>query len=220
MRTALRGPWRLYALVMLGALALVAGGIAWASIPEGGVYTGCYKKDGNLRVIDASKDCKKDETRITWNQQGPQGIQGEPGLPGSGGAVLVQRDVYQSGGPETQLHLTVGVPTLLSTVPKPDGGTAGSPWNKALVTAVINMGNVGSPQGFVWCQFSNGGGTGFTVDRGAVNTATLATWYQRPDPNVQLTCKSHTEGADIWVGWVDTAVIPASSVVTNNHTPS
>ena len=66
-------------------LALVAGGIAYATIPgSGGTIHTCYKKSsGALRVIDDSvTNCKSNETALSWNQTGPSGADGAPGLPG------------------------------------------------------------------------------------------------------------------------------------------
>ena len=96
---------RVRALVIAGGLALGVAlivGIAGASIPQGGVYTGCYMKSGGtLRVIDASQTCKSSETRITWNergQQGPQGLQGPPGPALITGYQLVVNDESFPGG--------------------------------------------------------------------------------------------------------------------------
>jgi hypothetical protein len=65
-------------------LASVAG-IAVASIPDSnGVIHGCRNlKSGALRVIDseAGQTCdSKTEAALTWNQTGPQGPAGSPGL--------------------------------------------------------------------------------------------------------------------------------------------
>jgi hypothetical protein len=83
----------LVALTIVGAL-LVAGGIAYATIPDSsGVIHACYKVDpkGNLdsnatlRLIDPSATkpdstaCKKDEQSLDWNAQGVQGPQGPTG---------------------------------------------------------------------------------------------------------------------------------------------
>lgn len=80
--------------------ALVAGGIAYATIPDSsGVIHACYHVNpqgvvdasGNLRVIDPSstnKDgsaCKKDEKALNFNQTGPQGQQGQQGQQGPQG---------------------------------------------------------------------------------------------------------------------------------------
>ncbi len=65
-----------------------AGGIAFASIPDDGtgVYHACLAKNGKIRIIDPVTDqCKKNETEITFNQKGPQGIPGVPGQNGTNG---------------------------------------------------------------------------------------------------------------------------------------
>lgn len=86
------------AIAIVGAL--VAGGIAYATIPDSnGVVHACYHVNpqgtvdgsGNLRVIDpssANKDgsaCKKDEKALDFNQTGPQGQQGPVGPTGPTG---------------------------------------------------------------------------------------------------------------------------------------
>ena len=83
------------------AATALAGGVAWAAIPgDGNVYTACMLKNvGTVRLIDKSlppsnlmSRCKPAlETEISWNQQGPQGIQG----PGKG-------DVGPTGQPGPQ----------------------------------------------------------------------------------------------------------------------
>jgi len=71
------------------ALTLLAGGIAYASIPAAnGVISGCYDKNGGtLRVIDApGTTCNSaKELPLTWNQTGPQGPQGAKGDTGPQG---------------------------------------------------------------------------------------------------------------------------------------
>jgi len=65
------------------AALLMAGGIAYATIPDpGGVIHGCYKSTGGaLRVIDtgAGGSCLSSETPLSWNQAG---VQGPPGARG------------------------------------------------------------------------------------------------------------------------------------------
>ena len=82
------------AVLVVGMLA-VAGGIAYATIPDGGnVYTGCMLKNvGTVRLIDSSlpssnlmSHCTALETQITWNQQGQKGDPGTPGATGKAGA--------------------------------------------------------------------------------------------------------------------------------------
>lgn len=59
------------------------------------IYYACVKTNGGtIRVVAQGATCTNSETLISWNQQGPQGIQGVPGpsgapgptgIPGSGG---------------------------------------------------------------------------------------------------------------------------------------
>src|SRR5215831_13289598 len=76
--------------VALGILvgALVAGGAAYASIPDSsGVIHGCYQKNsGNLRVVDPSTDtCLPSEVGLNWSQTGPTGPTGPKGATGATG---------------------------------------------------------------------------------------------------------------------------------------
>jgi hypothetical protein len=78
-------------LLAVLVVAVVGGGVAYATIPDGkGVIHGCYKKSsGRLRVIDtnAGASCGPAEEAISWNQAGPQGQQGPTGPPGPSGAA-------------------------------------------------------------------------------------------------------------------------------------
>ena len=67
---------------------LVAGGVAYASIPDsGGVLTACMNTKTNLvRMIDPSvTGCSSGEQKLVWNQRGAQGPPGSQGLQGPSG---------------------------------------------------------------------------------------------------------------------------------------
>jgi hypothetical protein len=80
--------------VLLVATGILAGGLAAAAIPDGGVINGCYQKNGGtLRVIDqaAGERCRTNaENEIQWNQDGPRGAQGPQGLQGAQGVQGAQ----------------------------------------------------------------------------------------------------------------------------------
>lgn len=59
---------------------MALGGAAFASIPgPDGRFHGCYAEAGGaLRIVDSAEACQARETRITFNQSGPQGPAGEP----------------------------------------------------------------------------------------------------------------------------------------------
>jgi hypothetical protein len=81
------------AVIAAAAVSLMAVGFAVGAIPgPGGVINGCYKDaNGDLRVIDPSSSkkelqaCKKEETPLSWNQQGQQGATGATGATGPSG---------------------------------------------------------------------------------------------------------------------------------------
>ncbi len=93
-------------LVLGAAGAVVVGAVgvsaAYASIPDQGVYTGCYNvRTGALRVVDPAKQqCNTtSEKQITWNQQGPPGPPGETGAAGPAGADALAQVSYAKGSP-------------------------------------------------------------------------------------------------------------------------
>ena len=66
--------------------------------------------NGMMRLVDSSTTCHSNETRVTWNSEGPQGPKGDPGDPGppgpsSGGApfvwVCTPAHVYHGAGINT-----------------------------------------------------------------------------------------------------------------------
>jgi hypothetical protein len=89
-----RRPRRLAAFVFAGLL--LAGGVAYATIPDSGnVYTACMLKHvGTIRLIDPSlpsqnlmSRCTSLETQLSWNQQGQAGQPGPTGAKGDTGAT-------------------------------------------------------------------------------------------------------------------------------------
>ena len=73
---------------LLGAIVatVVAGGVAWATIPPvpGGVIQGCYDAGGNVKVVEALP-CPPKYTPFQWNQRGPAGTNGTNGTDGTDG---------------------------------------------------------------------------------------------------------------------------------------
>lgn len=57
-----------------------------ATSPDGAgdVIHACIGPNGQLRVVGADEACRKPETRLTWNQEGPAGL---PGLAGAEGEL-------------------------------------------------------------------------------------------------------------------------------------
>jgi len=75
-------------LVLSFGLIALAAGIAYATIPDSaGVIHGCYRNNGQLRVIDSSNGgaCNNNETGLDWSKTGPQGPPGQNGTDGTNG---------------------------------------------------------------------------------------------------------------------------------------
>jgi hypothetical protein len=78
-------------VVAVLALAVAAGGVGYAAIPDNdGTIHACYKRtSGDLRVVESPRACRNSELPLAWNREGP---------PGPAGAVVVTR---MRGGPAT-----------------------------------------------------------------------------------------------------------------------
>jgi hypothetical protein len=94
-RPVRRSPW-VVAIMVVAAVPVLVGTVR-AAIPDGaGKVTGCYAlSGGSLRVIDTATtpDCRADEHRLEWSQQGPPGAPGTPGTPGTNGVSGWERVV-------------------------------------------------------------------------------------------------------------------------------
>lgn len=81
----------------LGSTGLL-GDEASGSTPaqSGGVIYGCVNRNGDLRIVGGSDQCRRDETPISWNTAGtpgptgPQGSQGPQGTQGPQGPQATQ----------------------------------------------------------------------------------------------------------------------------------
>jgi hypothetical protein len=79
-------------LVALPLLALAAG-VALAAQPSArrpsnAVINACVKKgSGQVRVVRPGAGCRKNESRLSWNVQGPAGPRGAAGPTGAAGAI-------------------------------------------------------------------------------------------------------------------------------------
>src|SRR5262245_49837398 len=75
------------------AVSLFFGSVAFASCVEAQtavIYACVANSSGAIRIVSAAATCKGNETKINWNQGGPQGAvgpQGPQGTPGPAGAT-------------------------------------------------------------------------------------------------------------------------------------
>jgi hypothetical protein len=110
MRVALKRTRGTLVVTSVVAVAL-AGGVAYALIPQNGVISACYAKaTGDLRIVDATEtSCRPGEAALSWNQQGVAGPQGPAGPAGPAGADGAPG---ATGQPGPAVDLVVGKVTL------------------------------------------------------------------------------------------------------------
>ncbi len=77
-------------LALLLVLVVGAGGGYALAASKTKTITVCADKTTGILHLKTRGRCKKSQTRVTWNQQGPQGVQGPQGATGAQGAQGVQ----------------------------------------------------------------------------------------------------------------------------------
>ena len=165
---------RLSVLIAVG-VGLAAGGIAYASIPDGtGVIHGCYKTTGgSLRVIDTSVGgtCNSSETPLSWSQTGPKGATGARGPTGAAGTNGLN-GAKGATGPTGPSDAFAGLNESSFSAQTLDNFTFKSVQSLSLpagnwlvnVTAVFDGTNFSTSGGFVRCElFAGGTHVGATV---------------------------------------------------------
>jgi len=100
---------------LLVAAVLLAAGATWVFAQAGGVINACVAKDGTLRIVSDTNQCKRAETLLSWNIMGPQGPQGEIGPQGPQGEQGPQGIQGEQGpaGPAS-LDALKGTPCTMS----------------------------------------------------------------------------------------------------------
>jgi len=80
--------------LLVAAFVAVLASVSYAAIPDAnGTISACKDSRGVLKVIDAEagQTCNANQQLLTWNQQGPAGPQGPPGV------ARGHANVYPSG---------------------------------------------------------------------------------------------------------------------------
>lgn len=195
------------ALVAAGAL-LAAGGIAYATIPDGGgVIHGCYQKNqGSLRVIDTGQGqtCTSSEAALNWSQTGPQGQQGPQGPPGPTGPS----DVWSVDGYDAGLKNVApfGTYVTLATTPTLPAGSY-------VVDSEVEMQNALSVTTDYACDLVDSEANEYQDTR-ATGPSTITDWVTIPVQTVvtltsadtiSLRCFASTAGAEAF-NWKLTAL--------------
>ncbi len=170
MKRMMRRPM-VVAVLLVVAAAIVGGALAAGQAltakrqtAASNVLFACVKTkknddgEGQIRMVSALTDCKKNETEIQWNVVGPQGPQGIQGIPG----VSVTTAAIANGDarcPAGGIAVTaVNGLTAVCNGPKGDQGATGPPGDKGTQGDPGSAGPQG-PQGPQGPAGSSGGGT-------------------------------------------------------------
>jgi hypothetical protein len=69
-----------------GAVAIFGGGaLVGANAPSQEISACVNNSSGEIKIVDADATCKKNETLLEWNKQGPAGVDGIDGIDGIDG---------------------------------------------------------------------------------------------------------------------------------------
>jgi hypothetical protein len=93
-------------------LAIGGGGYAVAATNTKTITVCADKKSGVLHLKTRGR-CKRTQTRVTWNQQGPRGAQGIPGPTGQRGAQGIQGPRGAQGAPAVSVWANVSDPGVV-----------------------------------------------------------------------------------------------------------
>jgi hypothetical protein len=155
-------PWKLVVLVLAFVAAMAGVGVAAIPSSSDGVITGCYNKtSGLLRAVDAQAGatCSSSERKLTWNQTGPAGPQGNTGATGPAGLqgdtgatgpAGPQGDTGATGpaGPQGDTGATGPAGPQGDTGPAGPQGDTGPAGPSLIATGLVNPdGTVGFTQG-------------------------------------------------------------------------
>ena len=86
--------------VALGIIVPVVGAASWVAASEDSSATihACVQRDsGQVRIVSAGEDCRRSETALDWNAEGPAGPAGAAGLAGPAGAAGAQGEMGPAG---------------------------------------------------------------------------------------------------------------------------
>lgn len=179
-----------FVALAIAAGLLVAGGIAYATIPDSsGVIHACYHVNpqglvdasGTLRVIDpssANKDgsaCKKDEKALDFNQQGPQGIQGQQGIQGPQGPTGPS-DVWSVDGYQQYGKGISGSPTVVTDL----ATTPTLPTGSYFVQSEVEIENSQLAQSEYFCDLVDSSNTATVYQEARVDADSNTRWVTVP----------------------------------------
>jgi len=136
--------------MVLAVVMLAVGiGVGVGTIAVAGTNTTVYyacvnSNDGTIRMVNETTACRKNEAKILWNQEGPQGVAGPQGLQGPQGAPGPAGPVGTQG-PQGPTGATGAQGIQGATGPQGPQGTQGIDGVSGYVRAVVTSTEAFSP---------------------------------------------------------------------------
>jgi len=154
--------------VALGIIVPVVGAASWVAAGEDPSATihACVQRDsGQVRIVSAAEACRRSETALEWNAEGPAGPAGAAGPAGPAGAAGARGDMGPAGpqgdtgpagatgdpgpaGPQGESGPTGPGGLQGETGPAGPAGPAGAPgisgWEQRTAFAVVSAGGTAS----------------------------------------------------------------------------
>ena len=155
--------------VALGIIVPVVGAASWVAAsenPSPAIHACVHRETGQVRIVSAGDQCRRTETALEWNAEGPAGPAGEVGPAGSQGEIgpagpkgdpgpAGPQGETGPGGPHGEPGATGPAgpagpqgetgPAGPAGPPGPGGGTGGiSGWEQKTASTIVSAGKPGS----------------------------------------------------------------------------
>jgi hypothetical protein len=103
-------------LIVSGALLLLATFAAGPPQANASKIYACVKKNGTARFVKKSTKCKKGESKLSWNSEGPAGPAGKglQGIPGAEGKTGSEGKIGPEGKPGARAYAYMTTPGAAS----------------------------------------------------------------------------------------------------------
>jgi len=150
------------ALVATGALLLTS--FAVASAAEASTLYACVKKGGTAHVFRKKPKCKKGESRLSWNSEGPAGKSGANGASGTNGTNGVNGANGANGTVAAYYASGEARSRLTSNGEEVTVGSKSVPAGDYLVTAKVLVGAEGTAPGAIGVKCVLADGTTLDAD--------------------------------------------------------
>lgn len=168
--------------VALGIIVPVVGAASWVAAsenPSPTIHACVHRETGQVRIVSAGEQCRRTETALEWNAEGPAGPAGAPGQVGPAGS---QGEIGPAG---PQGETGPAGPAGPAGPPGPAGSVGFSGWEQKSAFAIV----------------SGNGGTATVTARCTTGKQVLAGGYATSSPDMTI-LESRPTPSGQTPGWI------------------